>query len=607
MEDDNNDDELMVEGRVAESAENEAGAGLPPHEPNELDEATRQRREMQAHVQNASKLFLTPRWWDDIFALVQAAEPQAVFMKRLLAWTSTFKQRQEQLSQQEALRRSYAVLDLHSCRWSQALLRSSLELFQGTWWTALDQEQSRSALLRVRMRVPACTFQLIGVRCRSLPYALFQLIQERTPAVARTLLSTPRGMRDPASDLVLSSVHSAQDLVESEAVFHTLTTLGSMISGTTYKVECMHSKNARTLRAQPHSHRKLVMDAKDARARITCHRTAVSPLSSEGLEWLSSSHLLPLRLGPKDELVIQHLYISRLWCCQLSGLQFKSAWVRACVCVCVGGGGGVGKVSSIQTAKSTSTSSLQGLGWGLFLSARNSATQIEDAKIILSVVATESVPTFQTSQSFIQTLDLTLQWQLRSLLLSESLSPFNGPPGTFVACAHGSSTLVWGGGGAAEMDAYEIFASVGPRRQPHPGQGNRDHVEEEGPLDNDAGEHAEEEEEHEAVSEAYDEFVSLCSILEEDRAHLAAGAGDASSSSTSSSSSSSSDNAAELAQEPAPDSVEVEGWWVSRQRDFWNSTLFIPFKKPNFCFQKESCLREWCWKVAPISLLNKTT
>ena len=261
-------------GNAAHEDGDDDGAELDPHpllgdDPHqqaeaqrgeEDDEAAQKRAELAGHCRAALQLFQTSEWWDELFALLQATEPQSVFMKKLLAWTSQFHEKKEQVRLAETGERHYPIVDLFLGRSSQELLRSSLHLFSSSWWSACDTELNRSELLRITMRSPALVFQLIDQRCGTCPYIMYELVANRSLAVASKLMNIPVCMRDAFSHSILTSVGSAQELLESDDIFELLVASASMLHCSTYSVERAHSGNARAARGQPHTHRKEVGD-----------------------------------------------------------------------------------------------------------------------------------------------------------------------------------------------------------------------------------------------------------------------------------------------------------------------------------------------------------
>ena len=256
-------------------------AGLDPG----LDRVEVQRRQRLQHQAKSHEFFQTPDWHRHLVMLSQALLPQVQLMQSILHKTSVEWEASQQRSLQEQGTRLWPVLELHKKTDINAMLQNNAIIFFDPALNPVpDDEGNRSLWLQACMRPAAAVYQLLGVKVEGFPYKLFSLLEDRTHENAQMIAQAPPCMLDDFSAQILQQFPTVASLTSSSDLVHILGCCATMVAGTTFSTERLHSGNARRSRAAAHTHKR-----------------GVEQLAMQSSSWAAPSWLRPpQRKGQKE-------------------------------------------------------------------------------------------------------------------------------------------------------------------------------------------------------------------------------------------------------------------------------------------------------------------
>ena len=216
----------------------------------------------QERQENLARLrFLTTwiptGWFQELWLLRVALEPQVQLMKKTLWQSSTEYEIVQCKRLQDEGRREHRVVSLLLGRHLKEMYAASLEhvVHAEAWVNTPFTEQERSRVLQFCMRAPGVVFQLLTARFSKYPWSLFRLLVERCRAVASQILrdfATKPCLMDPFTTAFLQHHNTEEDLL-SEDTHQLLGLLGSMLQTNTFGTERAHSRHARRARQRSHA------------------------------------------------------------------------------------------------------------------------------------------------------------------------------------------------------------------------------------------------------------------------------------------------------------------------------------------------------------------
>ena len=140
--------------------------------------------------------------------------------------------------------------------WWPALRQGMAKLTDAALWEILLQtEQQASLVFQSLARVMGGVFDFLIARFRTYPLRLVDLLEGGFPAecAIAELLSSPECLLDEFTSKFRRENHTAEQLSSEEAKMALRVLLGE-VSGTTYDVECAHSRNLCRQRARTMTH-----------------------------------------------------------------------------------------------------------------------------------------------------------------------------------------------------------------------------------------------------------------------------------------------------------------------------------------------------------------
>ena len=248
-------DMLLEVGRVAEQAvEIELGEaeleGVATKTPGDME---------RFRAATAHSLHTTMRWmasgsvWEDVFVLRSCLDAEITLMSDLTHMASGTWEREQAMSESQALGRMSRILRLHQCEDVLKAYATILQIFESSeHWAELPQtEHFRSRIAKLMWRVGAVMYQLMQLRLQGYPYKLFELLDpnlEKNTTAAR-LLGERACLRDSFTKAFLEKF-SRSELLTSQESLLTLEIVARRAVGTTFSTERLHSKNLRRCRAR---------------------------------------------------------------------------------------------------------------------------------------------------------------------------------------------------------------------------------------------------------------------------------------------------------------------------------------------------------------------
>ena len=224
------------------------------HQDRADDAVERKRLERVAHHHAALQMLHDESWFRILFILMQALTPQIELVTRVLNMASVnFEVTELSNMQAENSGRDWRVLRWHSQRDIMFFMKAvARQMVDASLWdldNVNDTEDLRSTIHRFGFRAAAMVFQMVSVRLQGFPWKLFALMEDNSEQKAEEVLRTPHCMLDPLSRQLLQT-YGTTDQLRFDSNFHqTLSALALFVVGTTYDVECMHSRHTRSTRA----------------------------------------------------------------------------------------------------------------------------------------------------------------------------------------------------------------------------------------------------------------------------------------------------------------------------------------------------------------------
>ena len=247
------------------------GPGRPPHDlqhPQGEDDAEQAPRADAARAKSMSQqeraqvLKQAVAWvrsspWNDLFVMHASLRPEAQLIRKVLYSTRTENIHDELLKHLEG-QRSYHVLELLKGRLLDDCVQEATRILMSS--SSFDHlpetEYMRSNIMRCCMRGAAFVWAKIKTKVQSYPFKIFALIDNRSEALAASLLeeSTCACLLDPWSRAFFQAFPTQVALL-SEECHQLLVAVASLAICDTFSVERLHSRNARRARARGEGHK----------------------------------------------------------------------------------------------------------------------------------------------------------------------------------------------------------------------------------------------------------------------------------------------------------------------------------------------------------------
>ena len=141
-----------------------------------------------------------------------------------------------------------------------ALRQGLRQICEASLWNNLvETEELRSDVWRTCCRPMAVIWQLLLLRLREWPFELFALLNNRSERLARELLDERDCLKDAWTRHMMTLLDSPQKLI-SEPCTQLLSAMATLLQGSTYGTERLHSVNLRRSKTRVHSRRMSIAE-----------------------------------------------------------------------------------------------------------------------------------------------------------------------------------------------------------------------------------------------------------------------------------------------------------------------------------------------------------
>ena len=229
---------------LADRVENGAAGPVDNLDPVEVE------RTLRAQSLLKCCKWLETEWEKTLWIMRLCLRPQVRLMQVILKQDSQQHLAASLCMQMDRGQRPHNILALHRGQDTWQMLRDSLRLLQSMeLWAHLPQtEELYSHVIMSMTRAAAVVWQQIILRMAQFPYKLFRLLeggtQQELQQVAADILATPRCQLDDFTESFLHSYNTV-DLILSPESIEIVSAIASLIRGSTFSTERLHSCNRR--------------------------------------------------------------------------------------------------------------------------------------------------------------------------------------------------------------------------------------------------------------------------------------------------------------------------------------------------------------------------
>eukprot|EP00971_Amphidinium_carterae_P351788 6492280-Amphidinium_carterae.8 len=225
----------------------------------EAREAAAAEREQMARSRRRALAFFSSNYLPLLFIMLVSLRPQLQVMHHALHQVSYAWEAEQHQRYAEHGLRCFRMLEWHKGIEQQKYINQAVTNAKDPllWNNICETEEWRTIIMQTLMRPIATVWALLYIRTRGFPYSVFSLLKHTSEAeklaTARTLLATPRCMRDSFGKSFLETFNTEQ-LLLSECARQVLTAIATITATTTFSTERLHSRNSRRARHRVHTH-----------------------------------------------------------------------------------------------------------------------------------------------------------------------------------------------------------------------------------------------------------------------------------------------------------------------------------------------------------------